>query len=304
MLGDEKRRAEYDSYGHSFAGGASGFNWSDFTQQNSHGQGFEFDIGDIFENFGDMFGAGFGKKTQTPRGRDISIDIELEFSESIFGVERKILLTKNATCNYCKGSGAKDGTELQNCSTCGGNGRVRENRQSIMGSFTTVRECQQCRGTGKIPKEKCGYCAGGGIVRKEEEIELKIPAGIQDGEVIRMPERGEAVQNGKSGDLYIKLHVKNHKNITRDGFNLYSTLSIKISDALLGSTYKVELIDGTLDIKIPAGIKYGEKLRIKGRGVPYGSKRGDHYVKIIIETPTKLSRTAKKLVEQLRAEGI
>lgn len=306
VLGDEKKKAEYDTYGHAFnnaggAGGGSGFNWQDFqgAQGGFGGQGFEFDINDIFENFG--FGGG---RTQTQRGRDVSIDINLNFQESIFGVTRKLLITKNNTCKECEGTGAKKGTAMDNCSTCSGNGKIRETRQSIMGSFTTVRECNTCHGTGKIPKERCGRCAGAGVARSEEEISIKVPAGINNGEVIRMTGRGEAIPSGQPGDLYIKVHVEPHKTIKRDGSTLSTKLPIKLTDALLGAVYSVETLDGEVEIKIPAGITHGELIRIKDKGVPLDRGRGDFMVKVSIETPKKLSRSAQKLIEQLREEGI
>jgi len=306
VLGDEKKKAEYDTYGHSFqgagGGGGQGFGGFDFSGfQQGAGGGFEFDLNDIFQNFG--FGGG---GQQSRRGRDVSIDINLNFQESIFGVTRKLLITKKNLCKECDGTGAKKGTEMSSCSTCNGQGKVRENRNSIMGSFTTVRECSTCRGTGKIPKDRCGHCAGAGIARTEEEISIKVPAGIQNGEVIRMTGRGEAMANGQPGDLYIKVHVEQHATIKRDGSTLTSKLPIKLTDALLGATYSVETLDGPINIKIPAGITHGELLRIKNKGVPIGggSSRGDFMVKVSIETPKKLSRKAQKLVEELRSEGI
>ncbi len=304
VLGDEKKKAEYDTYGHSFngaggggAGGFGGFDFSGFQGQN--GQSFEFDLNDIFQNFG--FGGG---RQQVRRGRDVSIDINLNFRESIFGVVRKVLITKNNTCVHCEGSGAKKGTATESCGTCAGQGKIRENRNSIMGSFTTVRECSTCGGTGKIPKERCGHCAGAGVARAEEEISIKVPAGIQNGEVIRMTGRGEAMPHGQPGDLYIKVHVETHKTSKRDGTTLTAKLPIKLTDGLLGATYSVETMDGVLDIKIPAGITHGELLRVKGKGVPYDGGRGDFMVKVSIETPKKLSRKAQKLIEELREEGI
>ena len=307
VLGDEKKKAEYDAYGHAFQGagggaqsGFGGFNWADF-QQAGGGQQFDFDINDIFENFGDMFGGG---RSARARGRDISIDIELTFEESVFGVTRKVLLTKNNTCSECEGTGAKNGTEMTECGTCNGNGRIRETRQSVMGSFQTVRECSVCKGSGKIPKEKCGHCAGAGVRRTEDEIAIEIPGGIQAGEMIRMTGRGEAIQGGEPGDLYVKIHVKEHDTIKREGANLVSPLPIKISDALLGAKYSVTTLDGNIEIKIPAGVTHGELLRIKGKGVEQNGRRGDFLVRIHVETPTKLSRKAKKLVEELKEEGI
>lgn len=305
-LGDEKKKAEYDTYGHSFAGGqpgpgAGGFNWADFQQGGyGNGQGFEFDISDIFENFG--FGGGGRKQS---RGRDISIEINLNFSESIFGVSRKVLLTKNSTCTHCKGTGAKEGTAMTTCGTCNGNGKIHETKQTFMGAVSTVRECSTCNGTGKVPKEKCGYCAGAGVLRGQEEIEIKVPAGIQNGEVIRMTGRGEAMPHGQAGDLYIKIHVEGHATIKRDGSTLLTKMPVKLTDALLGGSYNVTTLDGNVTINIPAGITHGEMLRIKNKGVPDSSnRRGDFLVQISIEVPKNLSKKAKKLVEELKAEGI
>jgi molecular chaperone DnaJ len=302
VLGDEKKKAEYDTYGQSFsgAGGAAGGNpFGGGGFGGFHQGGVEFDINDIFSQFG--FGGG-GQQTQ--RGRDISIDINLKFEEAVFGVTRKVLLTKNNTCTTCEGSGAKPGTSLDTCSTCNGQGKVREQRQSIMGSFNTVRECSTCHGTGKIPKERCATCAGAGVARTEEEIGIKIPAGIQNGEVIRMTGRGEAIPHGQSGDLYIKIHAEPHKSIKREGSTLSAVLPIKLTDALLGATYSVETLDGTTDIKIPAGVTHGELVRIKDKGVPSERGRGDFMVRVSVETPKKLSKKARKLVEELQGEGI
>jgi molecular chaperone DnaJ len=304
VLGDDKKRAEYDTYGQAFAGagGPGGFNWAG-AEQGFGGQGFEFDLNDIFENFGDVFGGGFGRQRQA-RGRDISIDIELPLTDAVFGTSRNVLLTKNSTCSHCNGTGAKAGTSLTSCSTCNGNGKIRETRQSVMGNFTTVRTCNICNGTGQVPKEKCGHCAGTGITRTEEEIAITIPAGIENGEVIRLTGRGEAIANGEPGDLYVKVHVQPHQTIKREGANLITTLPVKLTDALLGNTYQVTTLDGTVDIKIPASIKHGELLRIRDKGVPQDRGRGDFLVRIEIQIPQKLSRKAKKLVDELRAEGL
>lgn len=303
-LSDDRKKAEYDTYGHAFKGagggagsqqqGFGGFNWADFQQG---GGDFEFNINDIF---GDAFG-GSGRQV---RGRDISIDIELSFSEAVFGTTRKVLVTKNSACTHCEGSGAKKGTDFETCTTCNGNGKVREARRSIMGTFQTVRECNVCHGAGQIPKQKCDFCKGQGVVRSENEIEIQIPAGIQNGEMIRMTGRGEAVAHGTPGDLYTKIHVKPHATITREGTTLSSQLHVKLSDALLGNKYAIATLDGDIEIKVPEGVKHGELLRIKGKGVPQGRSRGDFMVKIVIDIPQKLSRKARKLIEELRTEGI
>lgn len=305
VLGDDKKKAEYDSYGHAFSGGATqgGFSWADFASQGGFAgqQGFEFNINDIFENFG--FGSG-GRGKET-RGRDISIEINLKFKEAIFGTSRTVLITKNHLCSECNGSGAKKGFGMTTCATCGGNGKIRETRQSIMGSFTTVRECSICHGTGEIPKERCGKCAGSGLERKQEEINFKVPAGLENGEVIRMPGRGEAMPHGQPGDLYIKVFVENDAKIRREGSTLYTNLPIKLTDALLGSTYTVETLDGEINVKIPAGITHGEQLRVKEKGVPTNrGGRGDFMIKISIAMPKKLSKKAEKLIQELHQEGV
>ncbi len=304
-LSDDKKRAEYDTYGRSYAGGGAGpqgGQWGGF-QGGFGGAGVEFDINDIFQNFGDMFGGGGGGQRRS-RGNDISVDIELSFKESIFGTKRTLKLTKNNACNTCSGTGAKPKSEMVTCTTCNGNGRIRETRQSILGQFATVRECSDCNGTGKMAKEKCADCAGGGVRRSEDIIDINVPAGIEPGEMIRMTGRGEGVKGGTSGDLYIKVHVQRHQSIHRSDSTLETTLKVKLTDALLGATYGVETLDGTIQIKIPEGVKHGEILRIKGKGVPVGSSRGDFHVKISIDIPEKLSRTARKLVEELKKEGI
>jgi DnaJ-class molecular chaperone with C-terminal Zn finger domain len=190
------------------------------------------------------------------------------------------------------------------CTTCGGNGKIRETRQSIMGAFTTVRECSVCHGTGQVPKERCPRCAGAGVMRSQEEIAIKVPAGIQNGEVIRMTGRGEAIPHGQPGDLYIKVHVEQHATIKREGSTLSTKLPVKLTDALLGATYTVTTLDGEVHIKVPPGIAHGELIRIRDKGVPTDRGRGDFMVQVSVETPKKLSKKARKLVEELREEGI
>ncbi len=309
VLSDSKKRAEYDTYGRSFSGtnsqgggagqGSGGFDFS----QGFGGQGVEFDLGDIFGGFGDIFGGGGGGRARA-RGRDISIDIELSFKESVFGAERTVLLSKNATCSECKGSGGKPGSSKEACATCNGNGKIRETRRSILGSFTTVRECTTCHGSGQVPKEPCPSCKGRGIRKQEEEVTLTIPPGIEHGEMMRLTGRGEAIAHGTPGDLYVKIHVTPHKTIVRDMMNLRLDLNIRLTDALLGASYTVETLDGPVSIKIPEGIKNREVLRIRGKGVKSGDGRGDFLVRILIDIPAKLSRHARKLVEELREEGI
>ncbi len=310
VLSDDKKRAQYDAYGRTFAGGgggpsggaAGGFDFSNFAQGFGGAQNIEFDFGDIF---GDIFGGGMGGRTRQKRGRDISIDIELTFKESVFGVEKKVLLNKVGVCSDCGGSGAEKGSKTKKCDVCNGTGKIQEAKQTMFGTFSTSRVCDTCNGTGEVPEKKCKTCGGLGVNKKEEEILIRIPAGINDGEMIRLTGMGEAVAGGVPGDLYVRVHVRNDTNFIKNGYDLIMPLSIKLTDALLGASKKIETLDGELTLKIPKGISFGEKLRIKGKGVPKNTGgRGDLYVKIDIQMPNRLSKTAKKAVEVLRDEGI
>jgi len=305
VLSDDKKRAEYDSYGRTFSGGQGGFGGGfggfDFSQfQDAFNQG-GFDMGDIFS---DIF-AGAGGPSRVRRGRDISIDLQISFKESVFGVKRSILLAKTAVCDACQGTGAKMGTEMQTCTHCNGQGKVHETTNSFFGQITMVQPCRYCKGTGKVPKDKCSTCRGEGVYKKQEDIEIVVPAGIEGGEMIRLQGQGEAVSGGPSGDLYVKVHVAPDARFKKEGSNIVTELTVKLTDALLGGEYTVETLDGSETLSIPTGISHGEVLTIKGKGVPNGrGKRGDMLVRIKILLPHKLSRSAKGLVEKLKEEGI
>jgi molecular chaperone DnaJ len=308
VLSDKKKRTEYDTYGKTFAGagaqgaGFGGFDFSNFQNFQGfrqNGQAFEFDLGDMFA---DVFGGG-GRSPL--RGRDISIDIELTFREAIFGTERRVLIAKMGTCDVCGGTGAKKGTKMVSCKTCNGKGEVRESRNSFFGTFTSTRQCPHCHGRGEVPENPCEACHGEGIRKREEEMHIVVPAGVDDGEMIRMPGRGEATVGGSAGDFYVKLHVKHDPKFARDGNNLLTALHIKLTDALLGGEYRIHTLDGDEQLTVPAGVTPGEILRIRGHGVPHGrGSRGDLLVRVDIEFPKKLSRTAKDIVEKLKAEGL
>jgi len=307
VLSDEKKRAEYDSYGRVFSGGGGaqqgqgfgGFDFSGFQGGFQQG-GFEgVDLGDIF---GDIFG---GANRGAQRGRDISIDLELSFKEAVFGVERRVLLTKTSTCDSCSGTGAEKDSSTETCKGCNGKGKIHENKSSVFGTFTSVRACGDCFGTGKISKEKCKSCKGARVVRKEEEVVIRVPSGINNGEMIRLTGGGEAIPGGNSGDLYIKIHVHPDTSFHKEGNNLITTLSVKLTDALLGGDYSLKTLDGdALVVKVPQGVSFGEVIRIKGRGVPTSGTRGDLLVKVAIDMPKKLSKKSKKAIEELHEEGI
>lgn len=306
-LSDDRKREAYDMYG---ADGPMGGG----NPYGAYGGGFQgfgggFDAADLGDIFNDFFGGGFASSggVREERGRDISVDMEVSFKESVFGVERTIKLGKTARCATCSGSGAKPGSTLKTCTTCDGKGKVSEMRRSFLGSFSTVRPCQVCAGTGKVPEEKCTECHGLGVNKKEETITIPIPAGIQNGEMIRMSGRGEGVARGISGDLYIKIHVTPHEMFRREGNNLVADLTIKLSDALLGATYTITALDGKpLEVKVPAGVNFGDILRLKEKGVPntLHGKQGDLLIHLKLSSPAKLSKKAKQLIEELRDEGV
>lgn len=299
VLSNDKKRAEYDTYGQSFSSG--GFDSSGF--QNGFGGfeqgGMEFDLGDLF---GDFFGGGRHHKK---RGSDISVDIEISFAEAVFGIDRKIVLIKNSVCDECQGTGSKAGSAMENCSACGGNGKIHETKQSFFGAFSTVKVCEKCNGRGQISKEKCKKCKGSGVVKQKEEFNIKIPAGINNGEMIRLAGAGEAISGGVPGDLYVKIYVKTHPVFKKQGSDLIMDLEVKLSDALLGAEYKIDTLEGKLKLKIPKGMKHGEVLRLKDKGVPIGDKkRGSLLIVLRVKLPNKLSSKAKKLVEELKEEGV
>jgi molecular chaperone DnaJ len=308
VLADDKKRKEYDTYGQAFQGGggnagANGFGGFDFNNFQGFGQGVEFDFSDLFGGFGDVFGGG---KSRGRRGRDISLDIEISFKESIFGTKRSVIIAKTGTCETCEGSGAKPGTEMNTCPTCNGAGKVHETRNTpFFGPMSSVRTCPMCDGSGKIPKDKCETCKGAGVMRREEDIAINIPAGIDSGEMIRMPQQGEAVKNGTPGDLYVKVHVKPHAIFRKEGGNLVMELPVKLTDALLGSSVTVETLDGkSLEVKVPAMAKTEETLRVRGKGVPQGGAAGDLLIHVSVALPKKLSSRAKKALEDLKTEGL
>ena len=316
VLYDEKKRAEYDTYGKtSGSAGAQGagqgygdFDFGDFASRG--GQGFEFDFGDIFENFFTGQGGRASAGRRAKRGADIAVDLSISFEDSIFGTERKILLSKVSYCSVCKGSGAEPNSAMEKCPACQGAGRVHESRRSIFGAVSSFRECAKCSGKGTIPVKKCSACSGHGVLKRSEEITVKVPPGIRDGEAISLPGMGEAVAGGTAGDLYVKFTVGKHPVFRRDGLNLVMDLDVKMSEALLGVEKDIATLDGLIKLKVPAGINSGEVLAARGRGVPQGHGlagargRGDLLIKTIIRTPRKISKKAKDLIEELKKEGI
>lgn len=297
VLSDDKKRAEYDRYGRVFSdqagpGGAAGWDFSDFAG---------FDFSDVFE---DIFNLGRGGM-RMKRGRDISIEVEISFEESVFGTERKVLLAKTSFCDKCKGTGAAPDSKTKACSSCNGTGRIHETSRSFLGSFTRLSECRKCRGRGSLPEVNCEVCRGSGVLSKREEITISVPMGIRDGEIIKLPGQGEAMPGGTAGDLYVRVNVSKHPIFSREGNNLIMELAIPVSEAILGSERAINALDGKIKLNIPAGIDSGELLRLRGRGVPSeGGRRGDILIKVSVKTPRRLSRKARELIEELKKEGI
>ena len=310
VLSDDGKRSKYDQYGSGFenmghAGhqqqsGFEGFDFSGF--QNG---GADFDFGNLNDIFSDFFTGGGGGRAEARRGRDISTEIQISFPDSIFGINRKILITKTSSCLTCNGSGAKNGSKMETCKHCNGQGKIHETKRSFLGTISSTKVCEVCFGAGEVPKEVCDKCKGKGVLRREEEISIVIPAGIRDGEMIRMTGMGEAVSKGTSGDLYIKINAAPHPVFKRDGHDLVMNLNLKLSDALLGTEYPIQTLDGEIKVTIPEGVGINEVLRVRGKGVPVGkNKRGDLLIKLNIKLPGKLSRKAHEIIEELKKEGI
>src|SRR3989338_1282967 len=310
VLSDDAKRSQYDQFGTAYQnmggfseGGGQASGW-DFSNFGGFESAFGEDFGNLNDIFTDFFGGGMGRP-ETRRGRDISTEIQLSFTDAVFGTNRKILITKTSNCLVCGGSGAKPETKMETCKRCNGKGKIRETKRSILGTISTAKTCEECLGTGEVPKEACTECRGKGVLRREEEISVVIPPGIRDGEMIRMSGMGEAASRGATGDLYIKVNVAPHSIFKREGNDLVMPLNLKLSDALLGAKYPIETLDGSIEVTIPEGVSVNEILRVRGKGVPSSKgKRGDLLIKLNIKLPNKLSRKSRELINELKKEGI
>ncbi len=309
VLGDPEKRAKYDQFGSAAFDGSSGFGGSQgfggFSSRGGPGSAWDFsgfqqaggfeDLGDLF---GDMFGGRGGGRGQ-PRGSDIQVDADLSFSESVFGVNKDIEVTKNAACERCAGTGGEPGSGMKTCDTCKGSGVQVTMQRTILGTMQSKRSCEVCQGTGEIPNKICSTCHGEGVERKRERLSVGIPAGVDDGAVLRVREKGEAVRGGRTGDLFVRLHVKHDPRFERDGIHIHSQSTIGFTQAALGDTIEIETVDGKGDLKIPAGTQSGSQFRLRGKGVPSNRGRGDQIVTVEVKTPERLSREQKKLLEEL-----
>ena len=322
ILSNKEKRDQYDRFGRVFEGGVggeqnadSGFTWG-WNWGNNAGPGSEPEVDFDFEGLGDIFGDlfGFGQNRREKKGRnikkgkDINIDIEVSLEEILSGATKKFFLKKMVPCARCKGMGAEPGTSINECFSCRGTGEVQQIKRTIFGSFTHSAICPECGGEGYRPGKFCNVCKGEGRIKKEEEIEIFIPAGVDTNQVIRVEEKGDAGRKGgKPGNLYARILVKKHPVFDRKGDDLYISLPISFSQAALGSEIEIPTLEKKgIILKIPSGTESGEVLRVSGKGIPHFSSygRGNLYVELVVKTPKKLTKKQKELLERMREEGI
>ena len=317
VLGDAEKRARFDQFGSDFdqqGGFGAGMNWDDFMRSARGGQGgggMNFDFGGM--DFGDMFGDLFGNRSasarrgraQTRRGRDIQVDVELDFKQAAFGLEREISLRKQTKCDVCHGSGSEPGSKMETCAICHGQGQVVQNQRTILGVMQSVNTCPDCHGRGEKPGKKCKHCGGDGVLSKNVDIKVKIPAGIDDGQSIRLSGHGEAAAHGgETGDLYVQAHIKPSSYFHREGFDVYTDLEINFAQAVLGDKVEVETLDGVVKLMVPEGTESGQLIRLKGHGIEKLGRggRGDQYARVKIKVPKKPNRELKKKLEELKKD--
>ncbi|UZH06630.1 molecular chaperone DnaJ [Heyndrickxia coagulans] len=297
VLSDDQKRAQYDQFGHAGPnqgfGGGNGF--GGFSSSDFDSFGFE----DIFSTF---FGGGRRNDPNAPRqGADLQYTMTLEFEEAVFGKETDIRIPREETCDTCHGTGAKPGTHPKECPHCHGTGQLNTEQQTPFGRIVNRRVCHYCGGTGKIITDKCKTCGGTGRVKKRRKIHVKIPAGIDDGQQLRVAGQGEpGINGGPAGDLYIIFHVRPHELFERDGDDIYCEIPITFTQAALGDEIEVPTLHGKVKLKIPAGTQSGTKFRLRGKGVPnvHGHGTGDQHVIARIVTPRKLTERQKQLLRE------
>ncbi len=298
VLSDPDKKRQYDQFGHAaFEGGMGG------------GGGFDFsgmDMGDIFGDiFGDLFGGGRRRSSASNgpmKGANLRAAVRITFEEAAFGCEKEIEITLKDECQTCHTTGAKPGTSPETCPKCGGKGKVVYTQQSFLGVVQNVQTCPECRGTGKIIKDKCPDCNGSGYIAKRKKIKVSIPAGIDNGQSVRIRDRGEPGTNGgPRGDLLVEINVSRHPIFQRQDMNVYSTAPISFAQAALGGEVRINTIDGDILYDVKPGTQTDTRIRLKGKGIPSlrnSSIRGDHYVTLVVQVPTSLNAEAK---EALRA---
>jgi molecular chaperone DnaJ len=296
VLSDDEKRAAYDRFGHAGVRGAGGM--PDFT----------VDFSDFADIFGDFFGfGGFGRSSRRSRnvprrGADLKQRLDLTFEEAVFGTEKEIEITRDELCETCNGSGAEPGTSPVRCTTCGGRGEVRQARQTLLGSMVQVTTCPACNGQGEVIESACRTCGGRGLERKTRKKVVTVPAGVDNGNQIRLAGEGQpGMNNGPNGNLYLSINVKPHKYFRRREDDILLDLDINVAQAALGADVEVPTVDGEGMLKIPTGTQPGKVLRIRGKGVPRlrGNGRGDQLVVINVDIPKRLSSDQRELFEQL-----
>jgi molecular chaperone DnaJ len=305
VLKDQQKRQRYDQFGHAGVGGAGGGagGGNPFEGFNFNGQDIHFDFGggggfgDIFSQF---FGGGAEQTYGPKRGRDVETSVTLSFEEAIFGKSIDLSLNLDHECSHCKGTTVEPGHDMKTCGNCKGAGQQVRTMNTMFGPIQQAVACETCKGRGKVPEKVCTKCHGSGVERREEKVTVKIPAGIDDGATIRLRERGEAIAGGSAGDLYVHVRVKAHKKFTREGDLVLSEEHISMVEAALGTEIEVETVDGNVRMKVPAGTQSGTDFKLSGHGVPHlrSESRGAHIVQIIVDTPTKLSKKQRELLEQ------
>jgi molecular chaperone DnaJ len=302
ILGDEKKRQQYDQFGSAaFSGGGGGhahqgFDFSDMMNQ------FRGSSGNFDSIFDHIFGGGGGRASRARRGSDLLYEMDISLEEAHSGVEKVIPLNNLESCDTCSGKGA---SKFEDCKHCSGSGQVRKTQRTPFGLFQQTGACPYCHGKGELPQDSCSDCSGEGVLRKKKEIEVKIPAGVDDGMRLRVAGEGQIGQNnGPTGDLYVEVNVRGHKYFKRRDDDLYITIPISFSQAALGDDIEVPTIDGKASLKIPSGTQTETILRMKDKGMPNvrGGYVGDQMVKVHIEVPKKLSKKQKELITKLHEE--
>ncbi len=300
VLSDEKKRATYDQFGHAGMDGA-------FGQGGGFSGGFT-DFGDLGDIFGSFFGGGFGgggsrRSSNQPRqGQDRYMQMRIDFMDSIFGKTETISLDVDETCKHCNGSGAESPRDVQTCPTCHGSGYVMSQQRTPFGVIQQQSVCPDCHGTGKKVTRACSHCHGKGYEHRRVKLDIKIPAGIQSGQQIRIPQKGERGSNGgPNGDLYIEIMVTPHPTFKREDNNIFIKVPISSIDATIGCTIQVPTVYGDVELKIPEGTQPNTKFRLKGKGVKARSGEGDEFVEVQVEIPRKVSRRERELYEELKS---
>lgn len=305
VLKDQQKRQRYDQFGHAGVGGASGGGgqgnpFEGFGGFNGQNMNFDFGDGGLGDIFGQFFGGGQQSQRGPKRGRDVETQITLSFEDAVFGTEKTITLDIDDECEHCHGTTVEPGHSMKTCPTCKGAGQQTRIMNTMFGQIQQAVTCEACRGAGKIPEKVCSVCNGKGTERRKQDVTLKVPAGVDDGATIRLKERGEAIGGGAKGDLYVHIRVKAHKKFTREGDLILSEEHIDMVAAALGTEIDVDTVDGVVRMKIPAGTQSGTDFKLSKHGVPHlrSDSRGAHIVSIVVDTPTKLSKKQKELLEQ------